>query len=131
MRSITNIFVILGIILAAGCSSSVQAGGTLAGHVDIGPLQPVVRVGEPEPTPSPAVYAAWKIVVLSEDGKREIARAVIDSRGDYQVILSVGTYKVTAKPTNGGGLGSQQIHIVKILKGKTTSLDVGIDTGIR
>jgi hypothetical protein len=131
MRSITYLFVILGIIFAAGCSSSAQASGTLAGHVDIGPLQPVERVGEPEPTPSPAVYAAWQIVVLSEDGKREIARAIIDSGGDYQVLLSVGTYKVTAKPTRGGGLGGQQIHIVEILKGSTTHLDVEIDTGIR
>jgi len=52
---------ILLIILSASfsflvsCSRGAQVYGVLEGHVTIGPLVPVVRVGEPEPTPNPEV----------------------------------------------------------------------------
>jgi hypothetical protein len=131
MRSTIILIVTLGIMMLAGCSSKGQGMGTLAGHVDIGPLQPVVHVGEPEPTPSPEVYAAWQIVILTENGNREIAIADIDSNGNYQVLLSVGTFMVTAKPLNVKGFSAQQAYPVEILKGKTTQLDIRIDTGIR
>jgi hypothetical protein len=131
MRFIMSAFLALSIIITGGCSSLNRASGTLGGHVDIGPLQPVQRVGEPQPTPSPEMYAAWQIVVLSADGKREITRADIDSGGDYQIILPVGNYMVTAKPVNGGGLGMQRVESVEIFCGKSTKLDISIDTGIR
>lgn len=131
MRFQTSLFLALTILCVMGCSSGSQASGTLTGHVDIGPLQPVERVGVPQPTPSPAMYAAWRIVVLSQDGKREIARGEIDSSGHYQIKLPDGKYLVTAKPVNGEGLGGQQGHPVEILTGKTIQLDISIDTGIR
>jgi hypothetical protein len=118
MRFQTSLILLLTIVLAAGCSSGSQASGTLTGHVDIGPLQPVQRVGEPPPTPSPAMYAAWRIVVLSEDGKREIARGEIDSSGQYQIKLPFGKYMVTARPVNGGGLGGSKLCPCRLLRGK-------------
>jgi len=95
-------------------------------------LTPVIREGEPEPTPAPELYAAWKILVFTEDGRREITRIDINSAGDYQMLLPAGTYLVRAKETNnGGGIGSQQDYYVEIVEGRTTQLDVDIDTGIR
>lgn len=131
MRLPTLVLLMLTIIIAVSCSNGSQVIGTLSGHVDIGPLLPVQRVGEPQPTPSPAMYAAWQIVALTPDGKREIMRAVIDSSGYYQISLPPGKYLVTAKPVNGGGLGMQQLQPVEIFKGETTPLDISIDTGIR
>jgi hypothetical protein len=131
MRFQTNLILLLTLFLAAGCSSGSEASGTLTGHVGIGPLQPVQRVGELPPTPSPAMYAAWRIVVLSQDGKREIAQGEINSGGKYLIKLAAGKYIVTAKPVNGAGLGGQQIELVEIIKWKTTQLDISIDTGIR
>jgi hypothetical protein len=125
------LIVALGIMMLTSCSSKGQGRGTLAGHVDIGPLQPVARAGEPEPTPSPEVYGAWQIVVFNETGKREITQAIINSSGDYQVQLSMGTYKVTAEPISGGGLGQHQIYVVEIQNESVTKLDLEIDTGIR
>jgi hypothetical protein len=77
------------------------------------------------------MYAAWRIVVLSQDGKREIARGEIDSSGHYQIKLPDGKYMVTAKPVNGAGLGGQQVVPVQIIKREATQLDISIDTGIR
>ena len=131
LRSITRFGIILGILLSAGCTSIRQETGLLTGHVEIGPLTPVSRVGVPDPTPSPAMYAAWKIVILSQDGKKELARVDIGPTGDYQVRLSVGTYLVTAKPVNGAGIGGAQVQAVNIGQGQVTRKDISIDTGIR
>ena len=131
MRYQTFLFLSVIVFTLAGCSTGNQIFGTLAGHVDIGPLMPVSQVGQPEPSPSPKMYAAWKIVVLSEDGKREIARADINHLGDYQIQLPTGKYTITAKPVNGVGLGGQQLLPVEIIIDETIHLDISIDTGIR
>lgn len=119
-------------IILVGCSLIDREEGTLTGHVTIGPLVPVLREGEPEPTPSPEVYAAWQIVVFTENRGREVARADIDPSGNYQIILPVSTYVVTALPTGGGGGpgGSPDYH-VEITPDNITHLDLDIDTGIR
>jgi len=118
------------VILVAACSSAGQETGSLTGHVTIGPLQPVQRQGEPEPTPGPEVYAAWKIVIYTLDMRQEVARVSIDDEGNYTIELRPGTYTVTAEQATGRGL-SQATHTVGITAGQTTQQDIDIDTGIR
>jgi hypothetical protein len=123
---------VVWVILVAGCSLGSREGGTLSGHVTIGPLQPVLREGETEPTPSPEVYAAWQIVVYTEDTEREIARADIDPAGNYQITLPASACIVTAESVSGvRGPGGSQVHYVEIVEGRVTRLDLDIDTGIR
>ena len=116
--------------LATGCSAAVGETGVLRGHVSIGPLVPVLREGEPEPTPAPEVYAARQIVIYSENGQKEIARAEIDAEGHYQAPLPVGIYMVDINRIgidSAAGLPAE----VKIFAGAVTILDIEIDTGIR
>ena len=124
-----------GYVLAAvalstlGCSLGPKATGTLEGHVSIGPLVPVLREGEPEPTPAPEVYAGRQIVVFSSSG-REMARIQIDGQGNYRVALPAGSYRIDinhAGIDSAAGLPAE----VEILAGQTSRLDVDIDTGIR
>jgi len=117
-------------LLTLGCSLGPKATGVLEGHVSIGPLVPVVREGEPEPTAAPEVYAGRQIVVFSSGGRREITRVEIDGQGDYRVALPAGSYLVDinhAGIDSAAGLPAE----VQILPGQTTRLDVDIDTGIR
>ena len=125
-----------GFVLAAfalstlGCSLGPKATGILEGHVSIGPLVPVLREGEPEPTPAPEIYAGRQIVVFSSDGRREITRVEIDGQGNYRVTLPAGSYLVDinhAGIDSAAGLPAE----VEILAGQITRLDVDIDTGIR
>jgi hypothetical protein len=116
--------------LLACCAPPPKETGILQGHVTIGPLVPVVREGEPEPTPAPEVYASRQIVIYAADGQTEVTRVQIDGQGNYQVGLPVGTYVVDinrAGIDRGIGLPAT----VQIEANEVTRLDVDIDTGIR
>jgi hypothetical protein len=122
--------IILGALLLGACISLPRETGVLSGNVTIGPLQPVMREGVPEPTPAPEVFAARKILVLSQNGRREIARVSISAVGTYQVILPVGRYLVDVA---GSGIdrGIDLPTEIEIFKDQITYLDIDIDTGIR
>ena len=120
------------VITIASCTLFEHKKGTLSGHVTLGPLVPVLREGEVAPTPSPEMYAAWQIVIYTEDMQREVGRGNIDSAGNYQVALPASTYMVTAEPTGGGGgPGGSDVYSVEITNDRVTYLDLDIDTGIR
>jgi hypothetical protein len=121
---------LVALILLCACGSVPQATGVLAGKVNIGPLQPVVREGVPEPTPGPEVFAARKILVLSANGRREVARVSINPDGTYQVILPIGWYQIDIA----GSAIDRGIDLpteIEILQDQITRLDIDIDTGIR
>ena len=124
-------FVLAAVALSTlGCSWGPKATGTLEGHVSIGPLVPVLREGEPEPTPAPEVYAGRQIVVFSSGGRREIARVETNAQGNSRVPLPAGSYLVDinhAGIDSAAGLPAE----VEIMAGQTTQLDVDIDTEIR
>lgn len=123
-------FFILGASSLFACTQGPQEFGVLEGHVTIGPLVPVLREGEEEPTPAPEVYAAREVVIFEEDGKREFIRLKIDAKGNYRAELPVGTYVVDINRIgidSAAGLPKQ----VEITPQGITRLDIDIDTGIR
>lgn len=128
MNKLLQIFLLC--ILLTACMPAPQKTGTLRGHVTIGPLVPVVREGEPEPTPAPEVYAARHIVIYKANGKTEVARADIDAQGNYEIALPVGTYVVDINHL-GVDHAAGLPHEIQIIADSVTILDVDIDTGIR
>ena len=62
----------------------------MEGHLKI----VVIRAVEPDnmPQPAPETYAEYPLIILSQDGKREIARLTADKSGDYRVALPPGAY---------------------------------------
>ncbi len=124
------ILFILGVLTIFACSQSPQVFGTLEGHVTIGPLVPVVREGESEPTPAPEVYAAREIVVFEENGKTEFVRLGIDAKGNYRAELPAGSYVVDINHIGIDSAADLPKKIVITAQG-VTRLDIDIDTGIR
>ncbi len=104
--------------------------GTLAGHITIGPLTPVERVGVPTPTIAPQVFAARRILVYRADGRTEVTRIQPDENGDYRVSLAPGDYVVDMVRV---GIDRAQglPAAITIASGVTVTLDIAIDTGIR
>jgi hypothetical protein len=125
-----GLVIIVGSVLLLGCAQKPRNVGTLEGHVTIGPLTPVVRVGEPTPTPNPDVYAARKIIVYKADGKTVFTEVNIDSQGNYKEELPVGTYVVDINHTGIDRAAGFPMQI-KIAADAVTTIDINIDTGIR
>ncbi len=121
---------LLGVLTIFACSQSPQVFGTLEGHVTIGPLVPVVREGESEPTPAPEVYAAREIVVFEENGKTDFIRLGIDAKGNYRTELPVGIYMVDINHI-GIDSAADLPKRIEITEHGVTRLDIDIDTGIR
>jgi hypothetical protein len=128
MERLSVLLIVLGLV--SGCAKPPVETGTLHGQVSIGPLVPVVRAGEPEPTAAPEVYAARQVVIYEADGQEEVIRVEIDATGTYSVTLPVGTYVVDinrAGIDSANGLPRQ----IELRAGEDVLLDIEIDTGIR
>lgn len=104
--------------------------GILQGHISIGPLTPVERVGVPTPTVPADAYAAQQVMVYQSDGQTVVTRITPDANGDYSITLAPGQYVV-----NIAKQGIQRARdlpaTVTVESGKTVRLDISIDTGIR
>src|SRR5712691_3385023 len=67
--------------------------GSVEGHLKILPFREVdLADGENSNTTTPQAYPKYPLVVLSSDGKREIARLTADVQGNYRTELPAGDY---------------------------------------
>lgn len=107
--------------------------GIVTGKVNFSPTRPgPVRPNEPEIDPSvmQKIYAAHKIKVLAEDGKKMIREVEINSQGIYKTELEPGNYFLQITPPSMGKF-QKQGQRVEITAGQTTQADISVDTGIR
>lgn len=101
--------------------------GYAVGHINIGPICPVQREGEPCPIPTEA-YASREVIIYKMDGKTILKKARLDSGGDYKVALKPGNYLIQINPA---GIGEGEKKEVVIKQSQTEIIDFDIDTGIR
>jgi len=121
------VMLVLGL---AACGAAPAAGtGYLAGHVSIGPLQPVERVGVPSPTPPPSACTARRLL-LTPGGGGASQTAPVQPDCTYLVALTPGAYVVTLA-RSGIDRATNLPVTVHISAGQTTHLDVNVDTGMR
>ncbi len=133
IRSGPNLFfslALLAIYFISACAQEPQEFGIVEGHVTIGPLVPVIREGEIEPTPAPEVYFSREIVIYKKDGKTEFCRLPIDSLGNYRGELPVGVYILDIN-RNGVDSAVNLPLEIRITAGVVKTIDIDIDTGIR
>jgi uncharacterized membrane protein len=114
------------IILLATCSAqqSAPADSGVAGQVFIGPMCPVVQMGQECPDqPYQAV-----LTVNSLEGER-IAQVQTDEQGRYKIPLEPGNYILHPESPNVMLFAAEAAFIVEA--GKFTQLAVHYDSGIR
>jgi hypothetical protein len=107
--------------------------GTVTGKVKFSPTRPgPVRANEPEADPSvlQKIYAAHKVRVLAEDGKKVIREVEINSQGIYKTELEPGIYFLQITPPSMGKF-QKEGERVEVVAGKTIQADISVDTGIR
>lgn len=127
-RSLLLAALLLVTIFSAGCQKSTT--GVLSGEVSVGPLQPVLREGEVEPTPPPEVFTSRGINIFKSDGITLFKEVMFSDQGDFSIELPVGTYVINLIP-NGIDYSKDLPAEVEIRENETTTLNIDIDTGIR
>ena len=132
-------FLLLGILFAASFATGAPAQtGKLVGHVDYGPVRPIEHPGEKHVIP-PAVLKKL-VVLVTQPGPhnnrmkshmlRLVAQLKLTPNGDFSTTLTPGEYRVsiTSDPPLMHAPAPQEI---KIVAGKTTTVRIKVDTGIR
>src|SRR5215831_1583855 len=117
------------LILAGSASSKAEPQGFMEGHLKIVVISPV----EADNIPRPESYAEYPLIILSQDGKREIARLTADKSGNYRVALPPGTYILTVKQRPAEESAGERIHAnpqsFAIIPNQTVRVDMSIFIG--
>jgi hypothetical protein len=90
-----NLIVGCTFLVLAGSATSSDAlpSGTMEGHLTIvspGAVEPSDNM--PRPAVAPETYAKYPLIILSQEGKKEIARVIADENGNYRAALPPGAY---------------------------------------
>jgi hypothetical protein len=111
-------------------SDNNQAKGVLQGHLKIISLQTVQPADGNLPTVTAGTYAEFPLVVLSSDGKQQIAVVTADAKGNYRVELPAGTYLLDIQNRVRKHVRAKPAPFA-VASGQTTHVNMEMDTGIR
>jgi hypothetical protein len=126
--------VICTLLVLTGGSPSSQAEppGLMKGHLKIlsRPEVNLAEEGADSKTVTAEMYAEYPLIILSENGAKEIARVTADRQGNYWVELPPGAYILDAL-----GRAPKRVRAkpqpFTVVSGRTVRVDMNIDTGIR
>src|SRR5437667_5682181 len=133
MSSIPNSVAAACIFLMLVGTASIKAApqGFMEGHLKI----VVIRAVEPDnvPQPAPETYAEYPLIILSQDGKREIARLTADKSGNYRIALPPGAYILAVQERPAEERAAERIHATPqpftVVSNQTVRVDMRILIG--
>jgi hypothetical protein len=109
-------------LVSCTVSSNAAQPGFMEGHLKIvwlGGVEPSDAM--PQQTVTAEQYAEYPLIVLSQDGEKEIARVTADGNGNYRVALPPGNYlldvqdraakRLRAKPQPFSVVSNQTVHV--------------------
>jgi hypothetical protein len=115
-----------------GCLASdhILQPGTLQGQLHIVSPKTVELADGTAPAATAATYAEYPLVVLSQDGKKKIAKVTADGSGHYQLALPPGVYVLDVQDRARKHVRAKPQEF-KVVSNQTVHVDVDMDTGIR
>jgi hypothetical protein len=124
--------------LIAGCIFCVLVGGTaslnaevqgsLEGHLQIFSSNPVEPADKGVATKTAENYADYPLLILSRDGKKEIARVTADRDGNYRVGLPPGDYILDVQGRRPKGHLRAKPQPFTVVSNQTVRVDMYVDT---
>jgi len=118
-------------IVAATASINAAAPGFVEGHLKIvSPKEVELADGSP-PATSAENYAEYPLIILSQDGKKEIARVTADGNGNYRLALPPGDYVLDVQGRAPKGHVRAKPQRFTVVSNQTVRVDMDLDTGIR
>jgi len=130
--SLKYVALALGIFLIA-FSASLNAAeqGFLEGHLKIiVGMAAQLSDDMPRPEIAPESYAEYPLVVLSQDGKKEVARLTADEEGNYRITLPPGNYILDVQDRAAKRLRARPQPFT-VVSNQTVRVDMNINRGIR
>jgi hypothetical protein len=117
---------------SVGCLASDNAApGFLEGRFRILAFNDAELAEEPPKRFSDGNYAEYPLIILSQDGKREIARVPADKNGKYRITLPPGDYILDVQGRMPKGHVRSKPQPFTITSNRTVNVDKTIDTGVR
>ena len=135
MSAIPNSLAAACIFLMLAGAASIKAApqGFMEGHLKIVVIRAVESDSMPQPTVAPESYAEYPLVILSQDGKREIARLAADKSGNYRVALPPGAYILAVQERPAEERAAERIHAnprpFTVVANQTVRVDMRIFIG--
>jgi hypothetical protein len=118
--------------VSIGCLASDNAvPGFLEGHLRILNFKDVELAEGNSPKFGDGSYAEYPLIILSGDGKKEIARITADENGNYRVALPPGEYILDVQGRQPKGHIRAKPQRFTVISNQIARVDVDIDTGIR
>ena len=119
-------------LLPIGCfASDNTAVGFLEGHLRILASKDVELADGTPSKFSDGNYVEYPLIVLSSDGKNEIARVTADETGKFRVALPPGDYILDAQGRRPKGHVRSNPQRFTIASNQVAHIDMYIDIGIR
>ncbi len=129
MSSFLKYLIPVCISVVAGMATELP--GFVEGHLKIiSPREVEVANGTPASITAES-YAEYPMIVLSQDGKKEIARVTADENGKYRVALPPGDYILDVKGRQPKGHVRAKPQRFTVISNQVARVDMDIDTGIR
>jgi hypothetical protein len=119
-------------VVPIGClASDNTAPGFLEGRLRILAFKDVELADGNPPKFSGGNYAEYPLIILSQDGQKEVARVTADENGKYRVALPPGDYILDVHGRKPKGHVRAKPQPFKIASNQVAHVDLDIDTGIR
>jgi hypothetical protein len=120
----------------AVCMFSMVAGmaneppGFVEGHLKIISGKEVELADGNAPAITAENYAQYPLIILSQSGKKEVARVTADGNGNYRIALPPGDYVLDVQGRARGHVRAKPQRFT-VISNQTVRVDVDIDTGVR
>ena len=117
-------------LVPIGClASGNTAPGFLEGRLRILAFKDVELAGANPPKFSGGNYAEYPLIILSGDGKKEIARVRANENGSYRLALPPGDYILDVQGRRPKGHVRAKPQPFTVVSNQTVRIDMDIDTG--
>jgi hypothetical protein len=104
--------------------------GFVEGHLKILSSKEVELADGSAPAITAQNYDQYPLIILSQDGKKEIARVTADGNGNYRAALPPGNYVLDVQGRARGHVRAKPQRFT-VISNQTVRVDMDVDTGVR
>jgi hypothetical protein len=118
------------LVLADNASTNAAKPGFVEGHLKIVSAKEVNLADGSPPVITGESYVEYPLIILTRNGKKEVARISADANGKYHTALPPGDYVLDVQGRSPGHVRAKPQQFT-VVSNQTVRVDMDIDTGVR